>query len=230
MNDAQSAYTDSTFSLNTKPESGGGENATAAGKTDIGGVAREVKEQILAKGVNKYLIGHDAIGVLVNSKNPVSDLSTAQLKDIFTGQVHNWSQVGGKDMAITVYVTNTQSATRKVFAKKVLGGADYGGPRIKTIRPDPAIAAKVADDEGGIGQLSFALMGNSSGIKLINPDGQTASVDNSAYPITRPLYLITKGEPQGEVRLFIRWALSDAGQTVLKNSFVGAGTPANLAP
>jgi ABC-type phosphate transport system substrate-binding protein len=61
MQEAASAYTDTQFKINTKPESGGDEMATAAGKTDIGGVAREVKPEILSQGITKYLIGKDAI-------------------------------------------------------------------------------------------------------------------------------------------------------------------------
>ncbi len=210
------------FKINTKPESGGGENATASGKTDLGGVAREVKPGILAKDVKKFLIGRDAIAVLVNASNPVSELSTAQLKGIFTGKITNWREVGGKDLAINVYIVNPQSATRKVFAKTVLGGASYAGDNVQTVRPDPAVADKVAADEAGIGQLSFALVGNQQGLKRVRPDGQEASVNNPAYPITRPLYLITKGEPAGEVKAFIDWALSDAGQEVVKRHFVGS--------
>ncbi len=221
MHEAAADYKKSAFKINTKPESGGGENATAAGKADLGGVAREVKPKILARDVNKFLIGRDAIAVLVNRNNPVDELSSAQLKDIFTGKITNWSEVGGKNLDISVYVTNAQSATRKVFGKIILGDAKYAGSRLETVRPDPAIADKVASDEGGIGQLSFALVGNSMAVKRIQPDGQEASVNNASYPITRPLYLITKGEPQGDVKDFIEWSLSAAGQAVVKRHFVG---------
>ncbi len=220
VKEAAQVYTASSFKINTKPESGGGENATAAGKADIGGVAREVKQMILDRGVNRYLIGKDAIGILVNTANPVDSLSLAQLKDIFSGKITNWKQVGGQDIAIKVYVVNPQSATRKVFAKVVLGGEAYGG-NIETVRPDPKIAEKVAADKAGIGQLSFALIGSDTPVKKIKPDGQAASVDNSSYPITRPLYLITKGPASGDAKDFIDWSLSADGQAVVKRYFVG---------
>src|SRR3990172_4313675 len=155
MKEAAKMYNKSTFKIDTGPESDGGENAAVVGKTDIGGVAREVKPEILAKGVKEVLIGKDAIGVLVNLANPVSDLSFAQLKGIFTGKITNWKEVGGPDLPVKVYVVNPQSATRKVFAKIVLGGEDYSGKNIETVRPDQAIIDKVAADKGGIGQLSL---------------------------------------------------------------------------
>ena len=100
-------------------------------------------------------------------------------------------------------------------------GQDYGGDRIETIRPDSGILGKVADNPGAIGHLSFALLGENDSIKRIKPDGQNASVDNADYPITRPLYLITKGEPEGKTADFINWAKGEAGQAVVKKFFVG---------
>ena len=156
MKNAATVYSDADFEINTAPESGGGEVATVMGRCDIGGVAREVKPKILNQGVKKFLIGKDAIGVWVNINNPVSVLSFEQLVGIFTGQITNWKEVGGKNFPISIYITNPQSATKKVFQKTVLKEKAYKG-RIKTIRPDPAILDQVSDDEAGIGQLSFAL-------------------------------------------------------------------------
>ena len=221
MHDAAKEYAGASFSINTKPESGGGENAVAAGKADIGGVAREVSPAILAKGVHKHYIGKDAIGIWVNSKNPVTDLSMAQLKAIFTGKTTNWKDVGGTDMAINVYIVNPQSATRKVFKKAVLGEDSYAGFRLKTVRPDPAIIERIKSDAGGIGQLSFALGTEDNTVKRVNPGGESATFDNPNYPIGRPLYLITKGPPAGLVKSFIDWAHSEEGQEVVKRYFIG---------
>ncbi len=221
MKDAARVYNKSTFKIDTAPESDGGENATAAGKTDIGGVAREVKPEILAKGVKEVLIGKDAIGVLVNPANSVSDLSFDKLKGIFTGKITNWKDVGGPDLPITVYIVNPQSATRKVFAKIVLGGEDYSGKNIETVRPDSAILDKVANDKGGIGQLSLAIVGGNKTVTKIRVQGQYPAVNNPSYPISRPLYLITKGDTKGEVKEFIDWAVSTEGQAIVKEKFIG---------
>ena len=224
MHEAAKVYGAADFNINTKPESGGGEIATAKGKCDVGGVARNVKPAILEQGVKKVLIGKDAIGVWVNAANPVSDLNQAQLKDIFTGKISNWKTVGGPDKTINVYIVNKQSATRKVFQNVILGKDAYAGKTIKTIRPDAAIIDNVGMDEAGIGQLSFAFgAGHPSAekVKKLNIGGQKASVNNPSYPITRPLYLITKGAPTGYVKSFIDWSVSDAGQQVVKKHFVG---------
>ena len=210
--------------INTKPESGGGETATAMGKTDLGGVSREISPEIIDQGVKKFLIGKDAIGVWVNAKNPVDTLTVEQLKGIFTGAIENWKEVGGLDMPINAFIVNYQSATRKVFQDSIMPGIEYNGKHIHTIRPDPAILDKVAADKGGIGQLSFSFGVNypdSAKIKTVNIGDQKASIKNRDYPITRPLYLITKGEPIGAVKAFIDWSLSDEGQSIVQKYFVG---------
>ncbi len=221
MNDASKLYTKATFKIDTKPESGGGENAVASKRADIGGVAREVKPTILKKGVEKYLIGRDAIAVLVHKDNPVGELSKEQLAGIFTGKITNWSEVGGSDMGINVYIVNPQSATRKVFREAVLGKSDYAGKTLKTIRPDSDILNRVAKDPGAIGHLSFALLPGAKGVKPIAPFGQEPSVNNPKYPITRPLYLITNGPAKGAADDFIKWAISDEGQKLIKKYYVG---------
>jgi len=115
MTEAAKVYKWSTFNINTKPESSGGEDAAAAGRTDLGGVARELNQSILDRGVKKFLIGKDAIGILVHPSNPVSELSIKQLAGIFSGSITNWKDVGGIDRGIEVFIVNPRSATRKVF-------------------------------------------------------------------------------------------------------------------
>ena len=223
IKEASNVYSKALFTLNTKVESGGGERGIAMGKADIGGVARDVGQQYIDKGVKPVLIGKDAIGVWVNKMNPVSDLETQQLKDIFTGEITNWKEVGGADLPITIYIVDINSATWKVFTQKILEGKRYRG-KVKLCRPDSKIVNKVADDIGGIGHLSFALGDTHSmkdRVKKVSVDGQPPTVNNPDYPITRPLYLITKGEPDETSKAFIGWAVSEEGQKIVKKFFVG---------
>lgn len=223
IKEAAKVYTKASFTLNTKVESGGGERATAMGKAGLGGVAREVGKTYIDKGVKPFLIGKDAIGVWVNEKNPVSDLTKEQLSGIFCGDITNWKAVGGEDLSITVYIVDVNSATRKVFTQSILGKERYGG-RIKLTRPDAGIIDRVANDPGGIGHLSFALgtgHPKEKAVRKLSIDGQAPVVSNPTYPVTRPLYLITKGAPTEPAKSFIDWALSPEGQMIVKKYFVG---------
>jgi phosphate transport system substrate-binding protein len=170
--------------------------------------------------VQATLIGKDAIGVVVNADNPVKALSTAQLKDIFTGKVTKWSQVGGPDLKIKPLIVKQGSATRSVFEAAIMGGAQYAGAEVVT--PDAKIVGETARDKGAIGQISFSFLQAASGIKALDVDGQKAAVTNPTYPITRPLYLTTKGAPAGDTKAFIDWAVSPAGQEIVKKNFVVA--------
>ena len=219
IKDASEVYKSSNFKIDTKPESSGGEKCAAKGDCDIGGVARDVKKEFLNQGVVTTLIGKDAIAVIVNAGNPIKALSSSQLKDIFTGKIRNWSKLGGPNVSIKPMIVKKGSATRKVFQKVILGGGDYQGYEV--ITPDAKIITKVTQDKGAIGQISFAFIKGKRGIRALAVDGQEASVNNSSYPITRPLHITTKGAPQGEVKTFLDWTLSSEGQKVLKQRFVG---------
>ena len=217
INDAKVVYTAANFKVRTKTESGGGEKCSVAGKCDIGGVARNVKQEVLDKGVVATTVGKDAIAAIVHPSNPVGSLSLAQLSDIFSGKVTNWKDVGGPSLPIEVFITGKNSATNKVFKKVVLQGNNYKG---KVVKPDAKIVKLVTKKEGAIGQISFAFIIGNNDVKAVQPDGQEASTANPNYPITRPLNLVTKGAPQGEAKKFIDWALSPEGQAVVKKRFV----------
>ena len=219
ISDAAKVYKQSDFVLDTAPESGGGEKGAAKGTCDLCGVARDVNQKYLDQGVEVTLIGKDAIAAIVNKDNPVSELTSAQLKEIFTGKITNWKQVGGPDMPISAYIVKKGSATRKVFRKAILGADDYVGAEVVT--PDAKIPTKVGREKGAIGQISFAFLSGNTEVRALTIDGQKATVQNPDYPVTRPLHIATKGAPTGEVKAFLDWAVSPAGQDVVKQRFVG---------
>ena len=219
IRDAAEVYKEVNFNIDTKPESGGGERCAAEGSCELGGVARELKSEFAGKGIHKTLIGKDAIAVIVNESNPIKSLSKSQLRSIFTGKIKNWKELGGPDMAIKPFVVAEGSATRKVFRKVVLGGSDYSG--VKVIKPDSRIVMLVDKNKGSVGTISFAFIKGRKGIRPLAVGSEEASVNNSSYPITRPLYLVTKGAPTGFVKNFLDWAVSPAGQKVVKQRFVG---------
>jgi len=141
------------------------------------------------------------------------------LKDIFTGKVKNWSELGGDDLAIRPYIVKTASATRHVFQDLVMDGEAYSGA--KEVSPDRKILASVLHDRGAIGQLSLAFLKGIKRIGVVSIDGQRATSSNPNYPISRPLYLVTGGQPNDKVKAFLSWAQSEEGQSVVRKRFVG---------
>jgi phosphate transport system substrate-binding protein len=219
ISDASDVYSQARFTLNTIPESAGGEQCAARQRCDVGGVARKIAPAFLERGVVETLIAKDAIAALVHKDNPINELTKEQLRGIFSGNIKNWSEVGGNDAAIRVFVVKEASATRQVFADAILDGNDYGAAEV--ITPDARMLPTISRDVHAIGQLSFAFLDSNFEVKPLTIDGQMASVENSDYPISRPLYLATYGEPKGAVKDFLDWTLSPAGQTVIKKRFIG---------
>lgn len=220
LRDAELVYGGLEFQLDTAPESSGGEQAIVAGQTELAGIAAEPRAETLAAGVKATLIGRDAIAVVLNLDNPISGLSLAQLRGIFAGEIKNWSDVGGPDLAVVPFVAGRESATNRIFQQLVLQGVDYG-EQCREVRPDRKILSEVSGTSGGIGQISFSFLRDGAAhVRAIAVDGEGPSVTNLSYPIARPLNLLTRGSNPA-IERFLKWTQTDEGQQVVMRHFVG---------
>ncbi len=197
------------------------------GKCDIADSSRPIKDAELAKAVDKgkdikpTIIAMDGIAIIVNPKNPVSNLSKQQVIDIFTGKILNWSQVGGKDEKIMLVSRDSSSGTYEAFDNLALGGQ-------KIPSDTPMLASNQAVDDfvsktpGAVGYAGLGYVTQT--LKAVSIDGITASritVMIKKYPYSRPLFMYTNGQPQGTVKQFIDFILSRDGQKIVaKEGFV----------
>jgi len=208
---------------------GTGLKALAEGKFPLAGASRPLKPEEKGQGLVATTIGYDALAVIVHSDNPVKELTIAQLKGIFTGKIRNWKMVGGNDAPI---VPNTGTLTGKhttveMFLEKVLDGEKYAAG-FKQFDLQRGQICEVSHQKNGIASVSRGVMATTSTemmgrVKIIRVDGfnpTPGSVRSGSYPISRPLYMVTKGEPRGETKTFIDYALSPAGQTIMRQGFV----------
>jgi len=213
--------------------SGTGIAALINGTTDICAASRKIKEKEkkLAgeKGIspNEIVVARDGIAVVVNPKNPVSELSMGQLGEIFTGAYTRWSQVGGPDKEIIVLSRESSSGTYVFFQKHVLKKKDY--TRNAMLMPaTSAIIQSVSVDKWAIGYvgLGYALAAKGKvktlGVKADDNSAATSpseqTVKSGQYSISRPLYLYTNGEAAGTVKNFIDFCLSAEGQTIVRET------------
>jgi len=205
--------------------SGTGIAALLNGTTDICEASRDMKPQEYAdgeaKGIKAYRVAMalDGIAVFLNKDNPVKELTLDQLKGIYTGEITNWKQVGGEAHAIILYGRENNSGTYSFFKEHVLKNLDYAD-QTQTLPGTAAVVNAVSKDKYGIGYGGIAW---ESGVKpaavkkdanspAIMPDIKT--VTDGTYPISRELYWFTNGAPTGELRDFLNWALSPAGQKI----------------
>lgn len=197
--------------------SGVGVQKVGEGLAQIGNTGRPLKEkEIKSYGLETFPFAIDGVAAAVNPANPVISLTKAQLKDIFSGKIRNWKEIGGKNAPITLYVREDGSGTRETFEDR---GLDKGtsAPSANVVNSNGAMKTAIAQDPNAIGYVGIGHLDDS--IRGISVDGKTptqANAANGAYPITRLLYMNTKGKPQGIVKAFVDYIYSPAGAELIK--------------
>lgn len=211
--------------------SGTGIAALLNGTTDICAASRKIKEkelQIAAdRGIRpvEYSVALDGIAVVVNPANPVTDLTIEELGKIFTGRINNWQQVGGPDQPIMVLSRESSSGTFVFFQERVLAKQDYSD-RALFMPGTSAIINTIATDKWSIGYAGLGYTVDARDkVKIINVAAgvgnppvtpSEGSVKDGSYPIARALFLYVAAEKPGSQKDFIDFALSDAGQEIVR--------------
>jgi phosphate transport system substrate-binding protein len=207
--------------------SGTGISALINGTTDICNASRPMKPSEREKLKVRYgslgveiKSARDGLSVYVNESNPVTELSLAQLKAIYTGQITSWKALGGNDERIIVYGRENNSGTYVYFKDNVLEGEDYA-PSMQSMPGTAAVVNAVAKDKAGIGYGGAAYGKGIREIKVKRDANSPAyapnaeTIKNGTYPISRFLYMYVKTRPTGAIKDYIDWILSDEGQKVV---------------
>ncbi|WP_242338972.1 MULTISPECIES: phosphate ABC transporter substrate-binding protein [unclassified Anaeromyxobacter] len=206
--------------------SGVGIAALINGTTDIANASRAMKDAEKGKVRERYnilptetAVAKDGVAIYVNAANPVQQLTIEQLEKIYAGDVTNWKDVGGSDAPIVLYSRENSSGTYVFFKENVLKGADYASSA-QTLPGTAAVVNAVAKEKNGIGYGGAAYAKGVKEVKVVGADGQgyTPSAENVAsgkYPLSRPLFMYTRGKPSGEAKAFIDYCLSPAGQKIV---------------
>jgi len=152
-----------------------------------------------------YELARDSIVVIVHKDNPVASLSKEQLKAIHTGKAKNWKDVGGPDLPVKVVTSHAGSATRNVFAKQMMDGADYVGDAVE-VRTTREEINEVSKDKGAIGAVSGGFFAQNRG------NAKTVK----APQISRPLGLITKGDASPDVQKVVEFFTKGPGKELIQ--------------
>lgn len=197
--------------------SSAGIESLLAGSVDIGNSSRNLSDEEKSKGAVENIVAIDGIAVVVDPANKVEDLSKENLYKIYTGEITNWSELGGDDQAIVVVGREAASGTRGAF-EEILDAKDkckYANELDST----GAVMAKVASTKGAIGYVSLDVLDDS--VKAVKLDGVEATVDNiknGSYLLQRPFVMATKGEiseQSDEVKALFDFLKSDEGKQVV---------------
>jgi len=207
--------------------SGTGIAALINGTTDICASSRPMKPSEREKLKARYntlgveiKTARDGLSIYFHESNPVKELTLQQVKDIYTGKITNWKELGGNDSRIIVYGRENSSGTYVYFKDNILGGADFVSS-MQSLPGTAAVVNAVSKDRNaiGFGGAAYAVGVKDAAIKV---DAKSKAflptpenIKSGDYPIARFLYMYTRTRPSGDIKNFIDWILSQEGQSIV---------------
>jgi phosphate transport system substrate-binding protein len=202
--------------------SGVGITSLIEGNCDIAMSSREMKDSEKQKAINKnkkikeFIIAVDGIAVIVNPKNPITNLTKQQIKDIYTGKISNWAEVGGVNKKIVVVSRDSAGGTFEAFNELALNG--------QRVRPDALMQASNRTVLNIVSKNSYAI--GYVGAGFVSKDVRAVTVDNVSvnktnvvnkkYVFSRPLFMYTNGVLTGNVKKYLDFVLSPQGQKIVE--------------
>lgn len=213
--------------------SGTGIASLINGTVGIANASRQIKaeeiEQAKVNGVEplEHIIARDAIAVIVHPQNPVSRLTLKQISDIYSGRINNWKEVGGEDRPIVRLSRETNSGTHVYFLETVLRMSNSDDKTLFStdtllLPSSEGIIAEVRQNPNAIGydglgyvphDLKMIAIAEMEGGAYVLPSIPT--VNDKTYPIARDLYMYTNGQPEGLLKEYLDWILSDEAQQIV---------------
>jgi phosphate transport system substrate-binding protein len=166
-------------------------------------------------GISTY-IARDAICILVNKSNPINNLTFWQLKEIFTGKITNWKEIGGNDTPIEPVRRNDNSGTATHFKTRVLEEDSFG----QSVSARSSVENLLEEIEENKNAIGFSGLVHSTTSKVLSVDGiypTEENIKNMNYPLSRYLHFYTISSPTGIIKDFIDWVLGPKGQKIIKD-------------
>jgi phosphate transport system substrate-binding protein len=209
--------------------SGVGISSLIDGDIDIANSSRPMKDEELqavldnsGEEANAVIFAVDGVAVVVNENNPVEELTVDQVGAIYRGEITNWSEVGGDDLAITLNGRQSTSGTY-VFFMELVVQADYS-PEMRNLPGTSDIVEAVTGDVGGIGYAAIGYA-TKDGVKALSIAADAGSqaydptvlenVTSGNYPLTRPLYQYFAGKPSEAMLEFFLYETGEVGQNIV---------------
>jgi phosphate transport system substrate-binding protein len=218
--------------------SGTGIAAMINGTVDIANASRAMKAEERAAVEEsgaapvEFVVARDAIAVVVHPSNPVDQLTLQQISDMYTGKITNWSQVGGEDRPIVLLSRESNSGTYVYFLENVIRLGDKESellfsPDTLLMPSSEGISTEVRQNPNAIGYDGLGYVTHDQKMLAVARDDagpyvlpSVETVNDESYPISRPLYMYTAGEPVGEVKAYLDWVLSEGQALVPELGFV----------
>ncbi|MHB9074486.1 MAG: phosphate ABC transporter substrate-binding protein [Desulfobaccales bacterium] len=202
--------------------SGVGVQKVGEGLVNIGNTGRALTPAEVDKyGLKTFPFALDGVAVAVNPQNAVGALTSQQVIDIFAGKIKNWQEVGGANASIHLFTRDEASGTRETFWKKLLKKGPIDA-KANIVASNGAMKMALEQDPQAIGYLGIGFVDSKvKGIKLDGVEPTQENAKNGSYPVTRLLYMNTKGEPTPLVKAFIDYIKGPQGAKIIqKHGFI----------
>ena len=187
------------------------------GVSEIGMSSRDLKDEEKSSGLKETIIATDGIAVITNKANKVTDLTLDQVKDIYTGKITNWKEVGGEDAPIVVVSREDGSGTRDGFQEKVGFESEELIKDAQISDGSGNIKSTVEGNANAIGYISFGYVDEAvNAVKVDGVEINHETVANNEYVIARPFILVNKDGISDSAKALIDFILSDEGQGILE--------------
>ena len=204
--------------------SGSGITAVSQGRCDIGLSSRALKDEEKASGLEETVLAYDGIAIIVNPQNNVSDISLEDIAKIYTGEITNWSQVGGSDGEIVLIGREAGSGTRDGF-ESITNTKDKCAYRQELTSTGDVITT-VSKNPNAIGYASLAAVKDSvKAVKVGGVEANESTVKDGSYVVQRPFVLVTKKDSplSKQAQAFFDYATSaDAAKIIAQAGAVAA--------
>jgi phosphate transport system substrate-binding protein len=189
-------------------------------------------DQAWDKGVSPrfFIVAVDGLSIIVNEKNPIDQMTMAQVGALYRGDIKNWKAVGEYQKPVSLYGRQSNSGTYVFMQEFVLGNKNYSTD-MKEMNGNAQIIEGILQDEGGVGYVGVGYLYDENhqirkGIKVLKiskePNGtgflptDKAAVDSGSYPISRPLFMATNGKPKSDIAQFLTWIVGPEGQSIVE--------------
>ena len=207
-----------------KTGSGDGAAALVDGRCDIAIMSRFMKEKEFKKAVENgifpvaHVVAMDGVCVVVHPSNPVKELTTEQVRNIYLGKITNWKEVGGSDLDIVAISRDTSSGTYETFHGLVMNKEEMGS-KVEYVNSNPQAHARVKTTIGAVGYVGIGFL--DANVKALKVDGILPSrqtITTGQYPVARPLFMFTNGYPKlGSMTYkFCTFYLTETGQEIIE--------------
>lgn len=223
---AAEAYMEKNPDIDVQVSGGGtgaGVQAAGEGTASIGMASRDLKAEELEKypDLVPHQIAIDGLVFITNAENPIPSLTVEQIKTIYDGNITNWRDVGGKDAAIVVVGRDSASGTREYMSTEVMKKADFVKTQLEK-NSNGAVKQTIAQTPNAIGYVGLGYVDNTIHAVPLSVDGtlvtpSIVTVKAGTYPLSRPLLLLTKGQPTGDAAAFISFLDETEGQQIISD-------------